>query len=277
MYDDLVDDPKVQRLPHDLFKTWVNLLCVASKNDGKLPDIEDMAFSLRMTLGELELALDILVDRELLDEHDDGSTRPHNWDKRQFKSDTDPTATDRQRKKRERGRSEDVTRDKSVTSHLPETEADTEQNIKDTPRKARVQSREVDGFDAFWDEYPRKTAKGAARQAFIKAQAKVENGHLLEAARRYAASKPDPKFTPHPATWLNQERWLDVDCSAKALVEPFTGTSNGQVFVKQGTDAFDAWTDVWKKKSGKSPPVNQNGGWFFPTEYPEEESAEQAA
>jgi hypothetical protein len=147
--------------------------------------------------------------------------------------------------------------------------------LNSPPRKARVRV-EDEAFDAFWHEYPRKTAKGSARQAFIKAQDKVENGHLLEAARRYAASKPDPKFTPHPATWLNQERWLDVDCSIKALTEPFQGVSNGQIFVKQGTDAFDAWTDVWKKKSGKSPPVNQNGGWFFPTEYPEDESAEQA-
>jgi hypothetical protein len=145
--------------------------------------------------------------------------------------------------------------------------------LNSPPRKPR----EIDGFEAFWNEYPRKTAKGAARQAFIKAKAKVENGHLLESARRYAASKPDPKFIPHPATWLNQERWLDVDCSVKALVEPFTGTSNGQVFVKQGTDAFDAWSRWWRKTKGVSAPTNQDGGWFFPSEYPEVESAEQAA
>jgi hypothetical protein len=100
---------------------------------------------------------------------------------------------------------------------------------------------------------------------------------LREAARLFAATLPDPKFTPHPATWLNGERWLDEELQPKPAPEPFKGTSNGQVFVKQGTDAFDAWTDVWKKKSGKSPPVNQNGGWFFPTEYPEDNSATEFA
>jgi hypothetical protein len=284
MYDDVLDDPKVQRLPADLFKVWVNLLCIASKNGGYITyvtrdtsvtgrDDDDLAFALRMNALDVDQALSSLIDRGLV-ERDDRGLRPHNWNARQFKSDADPTAADRQKRKRERDKSEDVTRDKPVTSHPPEqSRTDTDTEKINTPRKARVQSCEVDGFDAFWDEYPRKTAKGAARQAFIKAQAKVENGHLLEAARRYAASKPDPKFTPHPATWLNQERWLDVDCSAKAITEPFKGTSNGQVFVKQGTDAFDAWSRWWRKTKGVSAPTNQDGGWFFPSEYPQEQAA----
>lgn len=125
MYDDLVDDPKVQRLAPDLFKLWVNLLCVASKNGGKLPEFEDLVFLLRMGREELVKGLDVLVERGLIDHNEDG-VRPHNWDKRQFKSDADPTATERQRKKRERDKSERVTRDKPVMSHPPETEADTE-------------------------------------------------------------------------------------------------------------------------------------------------------
>ena len=31
LYDDVLDDPEVQRLPPDLFKHWVNLLCLANK------------------------------------------------------------------------------------------------------------------------------------------------------------------------------------------------------------------------------------------------------
>jgi len=30
-YNDALDNPKVQLLPSDLFKTWVNLLCIASR------------------------------------------------------------------------------------------------------------------------------------------------------------------------------------------------------------------------------------------------------
>ena len=48
-YADALDDPKVQRLPPPIFKTWVNLLCLASKNEGNLPSAEECAFALRMS------------------------------------------------------------------------------------------------------------------------------------------------------------------------------------------------------------------------------------
>jgi hypothetical protein len=37
LYSDVGSDPKVQRLPGDKFKAWINLLCVASQHDGILP------------------------------------------------------------------------------------------------------------------------------------------------------------------------------------------------------------------------------------------------
>lgn len=67
------------------------------------------------------------------------------------------------------------------------------------------------GFDRWYDAYPRKVAKGQARKAWpaaVKKAGGVER--LIEAARRYAARPDlDPKFIPHPATWLNGERWED--------------------------------------------------------------------
>ena len=51
-YNEALDDPKVQRLPGELFKTWFNLLCVASRCGGSLPALGDLAFMLR--LGEDE-------------------------------------------------------------------------------------------------------------------------------------------------------------------------------------------------------------------------------
>ena len=42
-----LEDPKVQRLPSELFKAWVNLLCIAAKNDGKIPSLADAAYGLR--------------------------------------------------------------------------------------------------------------------------------------------------------------------------------------------------------------------------------------
>ena len=140
LYDDCLDDPKVQRLPPDLFKIWINLLCLASRNGGNLPCMEDIAFALRIDEAAADQAIGVLIDRGLLDDGD--IVRPHNWDSRQFKSDADATSSDRQRKKRERDKqqvvtrdeTDDVTRDKSVTSRPPETDTDTDsENRKSSP------------------------------------------------------------------------------------------------------------------------------------------------
>lgn len=69
---------------------------------------------------------------------------------------------------------------------------------------------EDDGFEAFWAAYPRKTDKANARKAWPRALRKTTADVLLAGARRLAAERRDPKFTPHASTWLNGERWTDA-------------------------------------------------------------------
>lgn len=66
-------------------------------------------------------------------------------------------------------------------------------------------------FAEFWRVYPRRDDKGHAVKAFKAARRKVEQETLVEAAKRYAASRrgEDPHFTPLASTWLNGERWAD--------------------------------------------------------------------
>jgi hypothetical protein len=92
-----LDDPKVQRLEPVLFKAWVNILCIASRNDGALPALEDLAFSLRVSVKEAGSTVDRLCEAGLLDRGD--PIKPHNWDERQFRSDT---STDRVKRFRQR-------------------------------------------------------------------------------------------------------------------------------------------------------------------------------
>jgi hypothetical protein len=68
------------------------------------------------------------------------------------------------------------------------------------------------GFEDWWQQYPRKKAKGSARKAYAKAlKAGATAEQLMNGAMRYAAERTekDPKFTKHPATWLNGECWTD--------------------------------------------------------------------
>lgn len=71
-------------------------------------------------------------------------------------------------------------------------------------------------FEAFWSAYPRKVAKGAAKKAYRHALTRASHEEILAGAKRYAASKPDPKFTKHPASWLNADCWLDEEPKTQA-------------------------------------------------------------
>jgi hypothetical protein len=134
VYDDLVDDPKVQRLEPLLFKTLINLWCLTSANGGVLPPNDVIAFKLRMKPQKAQQLLDRLKAEELF-EVEEAGTHPHNWAGRQHKSDVeDPTAAQRMRRHRNRQRNDGVTR--PVTSRSSETDTEAEK----TPSQGRMNS-----------------------------------------------------------------------------------------------------------------------------------------
>jgi hypothetical protein len=129
VYNDLVDDPKVQRLDPTLFKALINLWCLASTNDGVLPPIDEMAFKLRMKPEKAQQVLNDLRAAGLVDANERG-TRPHNWDERQFTSDG---STSRVKRFRERRRNVSP----GVSETTLETEAEAERK---TPSQGNMNS-----------------------------------------------------------------------------------------------------------------------------------------
>lgn len=85
-YESALDDPKVQRLPGELFKSWVNILCLAKRHRGVLPSLTDIAFALRKSEEITQKTISQLKQAGLLDEMEIG-LQPHNWNERQFQSD----------------------------------------------------------------------------------------------------------------------------------------------------------------------------------------------
>jgi uncharacterized protein YdaU (DUF1376 family) len=69
-------------------------------------------------------------------------------------------------------------------------------------------TRVEDEFDQFWDAYPRKVGKEEARKAFARALKKTDVGVILGAVQQQHWSD-DPKYRPHPSTWLNRGSWSD--------------------------------------------------------------------
>ena len=91
-----------------------------------------------------------------------------------------------------------------------------------TNTKIRNQSLSAD-FERFWQAYPRKVGKQAARRAFARADVSLQR--LLEALEQQKADpqwqRENGRYIPHPVTWLNQGRWEDEPAGAPAPCERF--------------------------------------------------------
>lgn len=151
LYDDILDDPKIQMLSDRAFRMLINLWCLAKRNGGLITgDLNSLSFSLRWPIGKVRDTLQALLSAGLVEQIEAGYS-PHNWSGRQFISDGhDTTSAERMRRYRERN----PTRDKSVTLQpsdasrdgsvtVLDTESETEQNRTDkkerAPKRAAVE------------------------------------------------------------------------------------------------------------------------------------------
>lgn len=226
--DDVINDPKILLLPEQMRWIWVAFLCIASKNDGKIPAIEIVALNLRVKKTKAAEYLTKLVTAGLID-NDDGAFAPHNWAGRQYKSDvTDPTAASRQKSYRDRNKNRNGERNASVTNtdtREQNTETDTQTEKKKTRVTALAEGWSEADRSMFWEVFPNKIGKADAFKAFDKASHKTTPDVLFPALQQYAAKTDDRPFC-NPATWLNQERWLDRPAAAP----------NGRRTVQQAAD-----------------------------------------
>ena len=82
------------------------------------------------------------------------------------------------------------------------------------PSLAQLPLSVPDPFDTFWEIWPRRVGKGAAKKAFDRAIKRASVETIFAGARRMAslwATMPpnDRQFVPYPERWLNADRWAD--------------------------------------------------------------------
>ena len=102
LYEDMISDPKVQKLPDWVFKALINMWCLACKNDGIIPE-DNLSYALRMRRDHVFNAVDMLFSLGLL-ERIEGSLVPHNW---KIRNPNYKTSTERTRAYRKRERSQE--------------------------------------------------------------------------------------------------------------------------------------------------------------------------
>lgn len=95
---------------------------------------------------------------------------------------------------------------------LGEPDAITKTDYKEPIPKAKADYSAL--FNLFWNAYPKKVGKDAARKAFDKRKPGEDLTEkmlraVIEQKQSLAWIKDDGQFIPNPATWINQGRWMD--------------------------------------------------------------------
>ena len=85
--------------------------------------------------------------------------------------------------------------------------------------KRAVVAKPAEHFDAFWAAYPRKVAKDAAKKAWGAICGDKNHLVIIAAVEAIASSCEwsELQYIPHPASWLNGRRWLDVADAESSL------------------------------------------------------------
>jgi hypothetical protein len=248
LYTNILENPKVQRLRPDVFRAWVNLLALYKRSDEVMPPIDEIAFSLRSSEKDVRKWLAELVKVGLLDETSDGLV-PHNWDDRQFNSDT---SKERQRAYRERlkarngdaqsdavvtslnGRS-DVTVTAVVTTQDTDTDTDTDTEPPVVPQRGTRRIEPPPEFVRFREVYPDRAGDQNWRRALHACQARIAEGHtwteLLDGAERYArfiesTGKLGTEYVKQAATFCGPDKpFLNPWIPPRSKAESRTATN----------------------------------------------------
>lgn len=105
-------------------------------------------------------------------------------------------------------------------SCTPESESNTNPNPNPKSSAKRARANADAGFDEFWSQYPRKTAKASAEKAWSKIKPDAElRAEIMSALARSKTCKQwqDIQFVPYASTWLNGRRWEDQEDALKPM------------------------------------------------------------
>lgn len=239
LYVDVVNDPKVQKLAGNLFKTWVNLLCVAAKNEGNLPDTEECAYCLRTTTGRTDKAIQELIEAGLIDRTETG-LRPHNWDGRQYRSDV---STPRVQRFREKHRNVSETVNETPPDRA-DTETDTETEktalivpIISAPQpngiKRPVPMKNSGRWGEFWKRYPHRVNEQLALQMWLSVVTPENETAVFACLGRYEKSDEWRRgIYQMPANWLSdraRNNWSDEPALAPGETPPEQPTQSDEL------------------------------------------------
>jgi hypothetical protein len=233
LYDEVLDNPKVQRLSDNMFRHWIGLLCLANRGNprGRIPhNLHDIAYSLRLSPSKTRRVLDELVEKGLLVyEQNSEHIMPRNWDERQKKSDSSAERVARHRAKDEGSNVTEPLHVTGVKRDCNGVEKSREEKIRGEEKRVtpptplpggatetpppRVITEAERTFNQFWSLYPRGRGSKKLAAEEWKKMSRDDRLMCLERLPLFTAchdwQKEGGKFVKHAERWLKYRGWED--------------------------------------------------------------------
>ena len=99
--------------------------------------------------------------------------------------------------------------------------ADSAKSAESVPSKRKTKTKSIVGFDEWYAIYPKHVARGDAAKAYSKAIGAIAQADNVPAEQAHSLllrwtkdrlpsiNATETQFRPHPASWLNAERYRD--------------------------------------------------------------------
>lgn len=105
MHTKILDNADIQLMDANLFRVWVNMLCLAAESgDGTIPPLRQAAFRVRMDEHVLSAQIDRLIDQGHLIVGLNGVVSAKDWQRHQYRDPNTVQSAERMRRYRERKR-----------------------------------------------------------------------------------------------------------------------------------------------------------------------------
>jgi hypothetical protein len=81
--------------------------------------------------------------------------------------------------------------------------------MKSMPVVNKLTAAELEDFEMFWRAYPKRVNKPGAMNAWKRLRPSREEAAVIIERLKSFPFSAEPKYIPHPASWINGRRWED--------------------------------------------------------------------
>ena len=198
---DMYDDPKYQELSQPERHLLCYLLNRQGKNDSTWVSVGTMVKDTKLSRSAVFAALATLRSGGFVERYQDGGrthTKVHLMDRGVHEVDPPVQQVD------------------TGVQVVDPTRPAPAPKVKEKNKKKPKENIYTPEFEEWYEHYPRKVNKPAAAKAYLSAAEKTDQATLIAGIQSIDAS--EPKYIPHPSTWLNGERWNDAPTPKKRTI-----------------------------------------------------------